>query len=148
MEAEVIEAEQKKTRAWLERLLRPRSIAIVGASATPGSLGESVLMNLEEAGYGGELYLINPKRPTIHGRESLGGIEEMPKGVDCAVLAVPGAAVLSSLQACGEGGSEVRLCSRLGLRRRGKMDGRFRASWRGLRGNTRWCWRGRIAWGW
>src|SRR5215469_14107304 len=98
---EVIESEQKKTiHAQLERLLRPRSIAIVGASATPGSLGESVVLNLEQAGYRGELYLINPKRPTIHGRVCLGGIEEIPMGVDSAVLAIPGTAVLPSLKAC------------------------------------------------
>jgi acyl-CoA synthetase (NDP forming) len=123
MEAEVIEAEQKKMRARLERLLRPRSIAILGASATPGSLGESLLMNLEEAGYGGELYLINPKRPTIHGRECLGGIEEMPKGVDCAVLAVPGAAVLRSLQACAERGIGSSIVFSAGFAEAGK-DGR------------------------
>ncbi len=86
----------------LDRLLRPRSIAIIGASATPGSLGESVLMNLEGAGYAGKIYLINPKRPTIHGRECLGAIDELPEGVDCAVLAIPGAAVLASVKACAQ----------------------------------------------
>jgi acetate---CoA ligase (ADP-forming) len=94
--------EQKATRARLERLLRPRSIAIVGASETPGSLGESVLANLEMAGYKGDLYLVNPKRSTIHGRECLGAIDELPDGVDCAVLAIPGAAILSSVRSCAE----------------------------------------------
>jgi acyl-CoA synthetase (NDP forming) len=59
-----------------------------------------VLTNLEEAKFGGELHLINPKRPTIHGRACLGTIDELPDGVDCAVLAIPGSAVLPSLQAC------------------------------------------------
>ena len=96
------EAQQKRTRVRLERLLRPRSIAIVGASATPGSLGESVLMNLELSRYTGELYLINPKRPTIRGRECLGAVEELPEGVDCAVLAIPKTAILPALKACAE----------------------------------------------
>lgn len=105
MEVDLLDAERKKPASLrLERLLRPRSIAIVGASATPGSLGESVLVNLKEWGYGGEIHLINPKRPVIHGRECLGSIAELPRGVDCAVLAIPGAAVLASVQSCGERG--------------------------------------------
>ena len=83
-----------------DRLLRPRSIALVGASSTPGSLGESVLNNLEDAGFAGELYLVNPKRPTIHGRLCLGSIDELPEGIDCAVLAIPGPAIVSAVDAC------------------------------------------------
>ncbi len=88
----------------MDRLLRPRSIALIGASATPGSLGECVLANLEEAGYSGELHLVNPKRPVIHGRMCLGSIDELPAGIDCAVLAVPGAAVIASTRACAQKG--------------------------------------------
>ena len=87
------------------RLLRPGSIALIGASATPGSLGECVLDNLEKSGYAGELHLVNPKRPVIRGRASLGSIEELPEGIDCAVLAIPGGAVLAlgaSLRAKGD----------------------------------------------
>ncbi len=97
----LLDLERKQvTRTHMDRLLRPRSIAIIGASSTPGSLGESVLLNLERAVYNGELYLINPKRPTIHGRECLGSIAELPEGVDCALLSIPGTSVLSSLSAC------------------------------------------------
>ena len=88
------------TQSQIGRLLRPRSIALVGASATPGSLGESVFLNLKNAAFGGDLYLINPKRPLIHGHASLGSISEMPDGVDCAVLAIPAGAVLESARAC------------------------------------------------
>lgn len=105
MELELMKLEQKQiTRVRLERLLRPRSIAVVGISTKTGSLGENVLMNLEVAGYSGEIYLINPKRPTIHGRECLGAIEELPDGVDCAVLAIPGSAILDSVKTCAEKG--------------------------------------------
>ena len=101
----MIDLENKQvTRAQLDLLLRPRSIALVGASATGGSLGECVLTNLEQAGYAGELYLVNPKRPVIHGRPCLGSVDELPPGVDCAVLAVPGSAVLAALHACATKG--------------------------------------------
>lgn len=84
----------------LNRLLRPRSIALIGASATPGSLGQSVLNNLVHAGYSGDIYLVNPKRPVIQGRACLGSIDELPADIDCAVLAIPGSAVLASVRAC------------------------------------------------
>jgi acyl-CoA synthetase (NDP forming) len=82
----------------VDRLLRPRSVAIVGASATPGALGSTVLSNLERQGFSGEIYLINPKRPLIGSRQALGGIDELPTGVDVAVLAIPRVAVLDAIR--------------------------------------------------
>jgi acyl-CoA synthetase (NDP forming) len=92
----------QQTRTKFDRLLRPQSIALIGASSTPGSLGDCVLLNLEQSGYAGDLYLVNPKRPVIRGRVSLGAIDELPDGVDCAVLAIPSSAVLAAAQACAE----------------------------------------------
>ncbi|MCP3729606.1 acetate--CoA ligase family protein [Sphingomonas sp. MG17] len=83
----------------LSRLLTPRSVVIVGASPTPGSLGNSVLRNLERHGYAGDIHLINPKRDEIDGRKCLKSIDELPQGVDAAVLAIPGGAVLPTVQA-------------------------------------------------
>lgn len=83
----------------IDRLLRPASVAIVGASATPGALGSTVLANLERQGFAGDIHLINPKRPTIGSRQALGTIDELPGGVDVAVLAIPRAAVLGSIRA-------------------------------------------------
>ena len=88
----------------MDRLLRPRSIAIVGASPTPSSLGASVLANLESAGYSGQIHLINPKRNEIHGRPCLPSVDALPEGVDCAVLAIPRAGVLDAVAACGRRG--------------------------------------------
>lgn len=92
------------TRPAIDRLLRPRSVAIVGASPTPSSFGASVLANLENAGFAGDLYLINPKRSEIHGRPCLPSIDTLPHGVDCAVLAIPRASVLEGVAACGRRG--------------------------------------------
>lgn len=94
----------KTTPDALYRLLKPRSVALVGASATSGSLGETVLINLENAGYAGDLYLINPKRSEIRGRACLASIEDLPHNVDCAVLAIPGSAVVDAARACAQKG--------------------------------------------
>jgi acyl-CoA synthetase (NDP forming) len=86
-------------RARIERLLRPRTVAVIGASPTPGSLGASVVSNLERLGFGGEIFLINPKRDRIGERPCLASVDDLPSGVDVAVLAIPYAGVLDSMRA-------------------------------------------------
>jgi acyl-CoA synthetase (NDP forming) len=89
----------------LDRLLKPRSVAIVGASDKPGALGASVLANLERHGYAGDIHLINPKRDEIGGRPCIASIDDLPHGVDAAVLAIPRAAVLDSVRALAARGA-------------------------------------------
>ncbi|MGH8256845.1 MAG: acetate--CoA ligase family protein, partial [Steroidobacteraceae bacterium] len=89
----------RPSAAAIERLLRPRSVAVVGASPTPGALGASVIANLERSGYSGALHLINPKRDRIGERPCLKSVEELPLGVDVAVLAIPRIAVLETIKA-------------------------------------------------
>lgn len=88
----------------IERLLRPRSVAIVGASATPGALGASVLANLQRMEFSGDIHLINPNRTEINGRPCLNSIEELTIGVDAAVLAIPRAGVLDAVMALARRG--------------------------------------------
>ena len=78
------------------RLLNPRSVAIVGASPTPGALGANVLASLERLNFPGEIHLINPKRDEIGGRPCLRSVDDLPPGVDAAVLAIPRAADVSA----------------------------------------------------
>lgn len=87
------------SRTSLDRLLRPRSVAIVGASERPGALGASVLSNLDRNGFAGAVHLINAKRAEISGRACLATVDALPDGVDAAVLAIPRAAVVDSVRA-------------------------------------------------
>jgi len=84
-------------RPSLDRLLRPRSIAIIGASDKPGALGASVLANLDRQGFSGEIHLINPKRTEIGRRPCLASVDDLPEGVDTAILAIPRAGVLDAI---------------------------------------------------
>lgn len=86
-------------RAGIERLLAPRSVAVVGASDKPGALGASVIANLDRNGFAGAVYPINPNRATIAGRACLAEIAALPDGVDVAVLAIPRAGVLPAIRA-------------------------------------------------
>lgn len=83
----------------LDRLLKPKSVAVVGASPTPGALGNSVMRNLDRLGFTGEVHLVNPKRSEIDGKPCVASIDQLPEGIDAAVLAIPGPAVLDAIKA-------------------------------------------------
>ena len=91
-------------RGAIKRLLAPKSVAIVGASPTPGSLGGGVLGNLERFGFKGDIHLVNPSRSEIGGRPCVASTLDLPMGVDAAVLAIPGKGVLDALRGCAERG--------------------------------------------
>lgn len=88
----------------IDRLLRPRSIVIVGASEKPGALGNSVLLNLERLGFEGEIHLVNPRREEIAGRRCVKSVEDLPLGIDAAVLAIPRTFVLDAIKGLAERG--------------------------------------------
>jgi acyl-CoA synthetase (NDP forming) len=81
-------------------LLRPRSVAIVGASPDRGSIGFNALENLLRAGYPGEIHLVSRSRNEIDGRPCVPSIDELPLGIDAVVLVVPEAVVVDSVAAC------------------------------------------------
>src|SRR5580704_3865825 len=91
-------------RAAIERMLRPRAIAIVGASPSPGSLGAGLLANLERFAFGGDIHLVNAGRAEIGGRPCVASTSALPAGVDCAALAIPRAGILDAVAGCAERG--------------------------------------------
>jgi acyl-CoA synthetase (NDP forming) len=91
-------------RSAIERMLRPRSLAIIGASPTPGSLGQSLLANLERFGYRGDIHLVSARRSEINGRPCVASASDLPEGVDCAALAIPRAGILDAVAGCAKRG--------------------------------------------
>jgi acyl-CoA synthetase (NDP forming) len=88
------------TRPAIDRLLRPRSIAIVGVSPQPTSPATQVLGNIERFNYPATVHLVSRGRTEVLGRACVPTIDELPEGIDLVLLLVPGAAVLESMQAC------------------------------------------------
>ena len=88
------------SRKAIDRLLRPRSIAIVGASAEPASPGFRVLANLEAVGFPGAIHLVTRRVAEIGGRRCVPTIGDLPSGIDVAVLIVPEAAVADAIGGC------------------------------------------------
>ncbi|MFN3470350.1 MAG: acetate--CoA ligase family protein [Novosphingobium sp.] len=84
--------------AALDRFLRPQSVAVVGASDKPGALGATILTNLDRNGYAGAVYPVNPKREEIMGRRCHASVDDLPEGVDVAVLAIPRGGVLDAVR--------------------------------------------------
>jgi acetate---CoA ligase (ADP-forming) len=97
-------SDQRYSAAAIDRLLRPRSIAVVGASATPNALGASVLANLDRAKFHGAVHLVNPNRAEIGGRPCIPSVDQLPASVDCVVLAIPRAGVLDAVLGCAKQG--------------------------------------------
>jgi acyl-CoA synthetase (NDP forming) len=85
----------------VERVLKPRSIAIVGASADPRAFGNFVLQNLERFGYAGEIHLVSRSSQEINGRPCVSSIDALPEGIDLAVLAIPESGVLDAVRTLG-----------------------------------------------
>ena len=95
----------------LDPLLRPRSIAVVGASASTDKAGHAMMQALD--GFAGELYPVNPRGGTILGRTALTGLGELPGPVDLAVLVIPPQAVPGAIeQAAAAGVRAAVVCAR------------------------------------
>jgi acyl-CoA synthetase (NDP forming) len=90
--------------APIDRLLRPRSVAIVGVSPDPGHPGSTVLANLERCRFAGAIHLVSRSRAEFNGRACVPSIDDLPHGVDAAVLVVPQAVVNDAIAALGRRG--------------------------------------------
>lgn len=83
----------------LDALLRPRSIAIVGASGREGSFGKLLHQSIQSLGYEGQVYLINPKYDQIDGLAAYPSLDALPGSVDCVAMAIADAALPTALEA-------------------------------------------------
>ena len=79
-------------------LLRPRSVAIVGASERAGSYGDTVIRNLAAARFEGGVWGVNPGRDEVHGRPCVASVAKLPEPVDAVVVAIPAAGVAAVLE--------------------------------------------------
>jgi acetyl coenzyme A synthetase (ADP forming)-like protein len=86
----------------MNRIMKPKSVAVIGASAENGKIGNSVMKNLINGGYKGEIYPIHPKADEIMGKKVYKSVKDVPGEVDIAVFAIPASLVASALIECGE----------------------------------------------
>lgn len=106
----------------LNGLLKPKSIAIVGASATPGKIGYTVLKNLIESGYEGAIYPINPSADEILGLKVYPSISEVPFTIESAIITVPAKLVLQVADELGKKGTKGMIVITSGFSEVGNKD--------------------------
>ncbi len=88
----------------LNKLLTPKSVAVIGASATPGKIGWSVMKNLIDGGYEGPIYPINPSAGEILGIKAYASVLDVPGTIDAAIITVPSKLVDSVTDELGKKG--------------------------------------------
>jgi len=84
------------------RLFNPRGVAIIGASAEPGRAGTQSVIALQEHGYAGGIFPVNPKYPEISGLRCFASVTDITDACDVAVIALPAAQVLQAIEQCGQ----------------------------------------------
>jgi acyl-CoA synthetase (NDP forming)/GNAT superfamily N-acetyltransferase len=90
--------------ASLRHLLAPRSVAVIGASRQPGTVGRAILRNIVRGGFGGSIYVVNPRARQVEGVPCFASVADLPEAPDLAVIAVPAAAVTKVADDCGRRG--------------------------------------------
>ena len=101
--------------ASMRHALMPASVAIIGASRRPGSVGRVILRNLITGGFPGLVYPVNPSAAELDGIGCLPSADALPEQVDLAVITVPAAAVLGVAEDCGRRGVKALMVIAAGL---------------------------------
>ncbi|MGE0008439.1 MAG: bifunctional acetate--CoA ligase family protein/GNAT family N-acetyltransferase [Parvibaculaceae bacterium] len=99
----------------LDKLFRPRSVAVVGASPKDRSLGRAVLANLKSAGFTGRIDVVNPNYPVIEGVATAPSLTALPTLPDLIVVTAPGPAVPQIAATAGEAGVAAAVVISAGL---------------------------------
>jgi acetyltransferase len=90
----------RQGRHPLESFFRPRSVAVIGATETPGSVGRTLLQNLISTSFGGPVYPVNPRRETVLGLKAYRSVAAISGPIDLAVIVTPAASVPEIVAEC------------------------------------------------
>ena len=90
----------------MDRIFKPKSVAVIGASDNPGKLGFHVMKSLTRGGYGGRIFPVNPGKGEILGIEAFPSLLHIPEEVDLAIIVLPAEQVPKTIKACEEKGTK------------------------------------------
>ena len=93
-----------KSDGTIENFFHPKSIAVIGASGTPGKVGHAVLLNLIQHGYKGKIYPVNPTKTSLMDLPCYKSVLNIPGDVDLGIVIVPGNAMFEVVEQCGQKG--------------------------------------------
>ncbi len=106
----------------LDKALRPASIAVLGASASPDKLGYKLVNNIIKDGYAGRIYPINPKEKEILGLTAYPSVLDVPGNIDAAVVSVPARLCAQVIEECGKKGVKGLIIITSGFSEVGRKD--------------------------
>ncbi|MEJ7814670.1 MAG: CoA-binding protein, partial [Rubrobacter sp.] len=106
-------------RQQLDTIFRPETVAVIGATERPGSVGRTIMWNLVSSPFGGTVFPVNSRRPNVLGIKAYPSVSEVPARVDLAVIVAPAPAVPGIIRECVEAGVEGAVIISAGFRETG-----------------------------
>lgn len=103
----------------LDAIFAPASVAVIGATERPGSVGRTVLWNLISSPFGGVIFPVNPQRQNVLGIKAYPSIDQVPEPVDLAVIATPAPTVPGLIRECVEAGVKGAIVLSVGFKETG-----------------------------
>jgi len=108
MNAQAIKPARKKMshsrNQPLDVFFSPKTVAVIGATENPGTVGRTVFWNLVTNPFGGTVYPVNPKRPSVLGVKAYKSVSDIPEAIDLAVIVTPPPSIPGLIRECGENG--------------------------------------------
>jgi acetyltransferase len=108
----------------LRQLFAPKSVALVGASQRPGSVGATLLHNLREGGFKGELYAVNPKYDELDGLKVWRDVADLPAAPELAIICTPPPSIPAIVRTLGAMGTRAAIVMSAGLSTARDLRGR------------------------
>jgi acetyltransferase len=110
----------KSRRQPLDAIFAPQTVAVIGASERPGSVGRTILWNLVSNPFGGTVYPVNPSRPSVLGIKAYRTIADVPEQVDLAVIVTPAHTVPGLIRDCVQQGIKAAIIISAGFKEIGE----------------------------
>ena len=101
--------------AGIRPFFEPESVAIIGASRTPGKGGYNIIENLQRLGYRGKIYPVNPRAGDVMGLETYPDITKIPEPPELAIIILPPAQVIKTLEECIKAGVKAVIIETAGF---------------------------------
>ncbi|MGA2185681.1 MAG: bifunctional acetate--CoA ligase family protein/GNAT family N-acetyltransferase [Bryobacteraceae bacterium] len=124
-ELDLITRRPTAERRVLEFFFSPKTVAVIGASEKPESVGRTILWNLISSPFGGTVYPVNLKRHSVLGIKAYPRVAELPEPIELAVIVTPAATVPGIVRECGEAGAKGAIIISAGFREAGPAGARL-----------------------
>ncbi len=124
----------------LDKIMRPKSIAVIGASTKPHTIGSDIMKRLQEYKFNGKIYPVNPKGGIIEGIQAYTSVLEVPGEVDLALIIIPAKFVNATLDECNQKGIKGICVISAGFKESGEEGAQMEKDLTAKRGHSlRYC---------